>query len=301
MLSPKNNIASTLIERNCEMNLTFASFPRIFLNFLNHYKLVPNVLLIYRRNIRDITDKYVLSRRRFVLNKAYFITYSISLFGLFNKDEEPEDKLITTIKRSILCINREEYDRAEQMLHLALKMAQDLKNKDGITYVYDIMANLAMEREQFKKAEKLFVDVMRRLISDGLPLDNPKILHISSKLAHIADLQGDLEKAKSGFIWTLGKLEECLKSDDVELKELWALTTNWFGQLLMKEKNFKHAEKCFKDAYECFKQIHGSDNSEAVTLLNDLGVVCTNLCPSVCSKRNSAWWHAVLACYGTWP
>ena len=106
----------------------------------------------------------------------YFIC-SLSFFGLFKKDEDetPEDKLITTIKRSILCIQREQYDKAEQMLHLALRMAQDLKNRDGITYVYDVMANLAMEREQYKKAEKLFADVLRRLLSDGVSEVSPKV------------------------------------------------------------------------------------------------------------------------------
>lgn len=110
---------------------------------------------------------------------------------LFSKDEEtPEDKLIETIKRSILCIQKEEYAKAEQMLHLALRMAQDQNSQQGITYIYDVMANLAMEREQFKKAEQLFVDVMRRLMGEGYPQEGIKMLHISSKIAHMAHLQG---------------------------------------------------------------------------------------------------------------
>lgn len=108
----------------------------------------------------------------------YFVC-SLSFFGLFKKDEETlNDKLINTIKRSILCIQREQYDKAEQMLHLALRMAQDLKSKDGVTYVYDVMANLAMEREQYKKAEKLFTNVLQRLFSDGVSEVNPKVKHL---------------------------------------------------------------------------------------------------------------------------
>lgn len=95
---------------------------------------------------------------------------------MFSKDEETaEDKLINNIKRSILCIQRGEYQKAEQMLHLALRMAQDLQNKDGITYVYDVMANLAMEQGEYKKAEKLFVSVMQRLLGDGLEQDDIKV------------------------------------------------------------------------------------------------------------------------------
>lgn len=90
-------------------------------------------------------------------------------------EDTPEDKLVMTIKRSILCIQREQYAKAEQMLHLALRMAQDLQNKDGVTFIYDVMANLAMETEQYKKAEKLFVNVMQRLLQDGCKEDDIKV------------------------------------------------------------------------------------------------------------------------------
>lgn len=101
---------------------------------------------------------------------------SAGLFSFFSKDDEtPEDKLIMNIKWSILYIQRGEYQKAEQMLHLALRMAQDLQNKDGITYVFDIMANLAMEQDEWKKAEKLFVTVMQRLLADGYAQDDIKV------------------------------------------------------------------------------------------------------------------------------
>lgn len=107
---------------------------------------------------------------------AFTAAFTLNLFGgTDEKEETPEDKLVKTIKRSILCIQREQYDRAEQMLHLALRMAQDIQSKEGITYVYDVMANLAMEREQFKKAEKIFADVMKRLLADGHSEESPKV------------------------------------------------------------------------------------------------------------------------------
>ncbi|XP_023305603.2 tetratricopeptide repeat protein 19 homolog, mitochondrial [Lucilia cuprina] len=256
------------------MNFVFYRFPKTY--FFNIFKLRANKF----KNLCENKKVYNNVLNRKVYGDALFITYSVSILGLFKSDEEtPENKLITTIKRSILCIQREQYDKAEQMLHLALRMSQDLQSKDGIIYVYDIMANLAMEREQYKKAERLFAEVMRRLLGDGLSEENTKILHISSKLAHIAQLQGDIEKAKTGFVWTLSKIEECRKKmpDDIDVKELWGLTTNWFGQLLMKEHNFRQAKQCFKDAYDCFTQIHGTDNEEALTILNNLSVVCTNM------------------------
>ena len=42
-----------------------------------------------------------------------------SIFNIFKKDDPEEDsELIKTIKRSILCIQRGEYQKAEQILHI---------------------------------------------------------------------------------------------------------------------------------------------------------------------------------------
>lgn len=100
----------------------------------------------------------------------------LSFFSKSNDEETPEDQLIMNIKRSILSMQREEFAKSEKMLHLALRMAQDLNNKDGITYIYDLMANLALQVEQFAKAKKLFVTVMQRLLQDGYKEDDNKVI-----------------------------------------------------------------------------------------------------------------------------
>ncbi|KAL1446127.1 hypothetical protein WDU94_014019, partial [Cyamophila willieti] len=86
---------------------------------------------------------------------------------------------------------KDEYEKAEKMLHFALKMAQELKNEDGITYVYDVMANLALTQKQYDKAEKLFKSVMLRLLSNGVKEDDNKVLHMSLKLAKISEEKTD--------------------------------------------------------------------------------------------------------------
>lgn len=79
------------------------------------------------------------------------------------------------------------------MLHLALHMAQTIEHFKAITYIYDLMANLAFEVGEFDKAEKLFVNVMQRLISTGTPEDDLKIIHMSLKIAKIYEAKGDLK------------------------------------------------------------------------------------------------------------
>lgn len=92
---------------------------------------------------------------------------------------------------NLLPLQREEFPAAEQMLHVALRQAQEQGNSDGITYAYDLMANLAMTRGQFEKAEKLFVLIMNRLISNQVPENDLRNLHISLKLAKILEEKGD--------------------------------------------------------------------------------------------------------------
>lgn len=90
----------------------------------------------------------------------------------------PEGKLKTTLKRTILAIRRKEFDKAEQMAHLALRMAQDINSYDGITLCYDIMANLALDREQYQKAQQLFESVLQRLLQKGVSQDDIQVRNI---------------------------------------------------------------------------------------------------------------------------
>lgn len=99
------------------------------------------------------------------------------LFKKIPEQDESTDegKLKTTLKRTILCIYRGEYKKAEQMGHLALRMAQDMQHYDGITFVYDILGNLAYETAQYEKAENLFTSVLQRLIQKEVPLDDIRV------------------------------------------------------------------------------------------------------------------------------
>lgn len=208
---------------------------------------------------------------------------NFSLWKIFKNDDDyedsPEKKLITVIKRSILSIQRNEYEKAEKMLHLALRMAHDLNSKDGTTYIYDVMANLALEKGDFEKAEKLFVDVMKRLFADGFADDNIKMLAISSKMAYMAEMRGQLDKARQGFEWTLKKLEDKLKveADNMDLLELWGMTKNWYAQTLLQLNVLPEAKKCFLEAYDVYRKVHEKITEEGLMILNNLGVVSTNV------------------------
>lgn len=51
-----------------------------------------------------------------------------------------------------------------------------------------------------------------------------------------------------------------------------------YAQLLMVQEKFDEAKVCLTQAYDVHCQIHGNKNPEVATLLNNLAVVCTNVC-----------------------
>uniref|UniRef100_A0A336LP89 CSON009544 protein n=1 Tax=Culicoides sonorensis TaxID=179676 RepID=A0A336LP89_CULSO len=217
-------------------------------------------------------------------NASIFFLASIPLWNILTgKDpeaqEKDEDKLITAIKRGVLSIKNGDYKTAEQILHVALKMAQDLSHSEAVTYIYDVLANLAMEAGDFKKSEKLFVDVMQRLFAEGHKEDSIKMLHISAKMAHICHFSEKLDQAMQGFEWTLEKLKEKLKKyDDADdLWELYGLTKNWYGQLLMDKNLYKLARENFEEAYKIYTKLHGEKTLEGVMILNNLSVACSEM------------------------
>ncbi|XP_049830549.1 tetratricopeptide repeat protein 19 homolog, mitochondrial [Schistocerca gregaria] len=195
------------------------------------------------------------------------------VFSFLQSKEEPE--LIQTIKRAILLMQKDEMKKAEQMLHIALKLAQEQQNEDGIVYVLDLMANLAYDMNEHDKAHKLFVSVMQHLFRKGVQQDDNKIIHISLKLADNYHKQGEKRKAEEGFKFCLENLENKLNSGvkDEDTLLLLAMTLDWYAQFVFKSGRYKDAQNLMKRAYDLSVSINGETSEQVVVLLNDLGTV----------------------------
>lgn len=210
------------------------------------------------------------------VNKFPLIMYGGILTSLGLKEKTPEEKeedLIMAIKYGILHFQRNQFKEAESKLHEALKMAQDENNTNGVTYIYDILANLAFERKQYEKAEKLFVSVMQRLIGHGLSMDDNKIVHMSLKLAKIYEAQKDFEKAEQGYKFCMQTMQKKIENiDEEDTVLLWANTLDWYGRYLIEnKKEFNEGLKYLKKAYEICVDINGKKHEQSIVMLNDLG------------------------------
>ncbi|XP_008193607.2 tetratricopeptide repeat protein 19 homolog, mitochondrial [Tribolium castaneum] len=194
----------------------------------------------------------------------------LSWLGFEKDDEEKESELIMTLKRAVLCTQREQYEKAEQMLHLALRLAQQQQNQQGVIYCYDLMANLALDTFQLDKAEKLFVSVLQLLLGGGLDQKDLKVIHISLKLARISQLKAEIEKADLGYKWCLEQIET-QKNDSVDAQMLYGVIQDWYSQFLLDVGDVKQALIHLREAYNACKRTKGRNSEQSMLLLNDLG------------------------------
>lgn len=235
-------------------------------------------VLFWNNLIKLRTRQYIQCSIKRTTIRQLFIPTSIgfSLFTWlgFNEKLTPEDEIINTIKHSVLFIQKNEYDRAEKLLHVALRQAQQIQHELGITYIYDVMANLALQREQVDKAKSLFIAVTQRIMAAGATENDLRVIQLSIKLARISHLKKEFQLAQTGYDWCLSKLRPLMKSNPTQDTQiLIALAEDWYGRLFLDCKQYENGIKLIESSLEHMKQLN-FETEHIVTQLNDLGVIC---------------------------
>ncbi|XP_018371058.1 PREDICTED: tetratricopeptide repeat protein 19 homolog, mitochondrial [Trachymyrmex cornetzi] len=197
------------------------------------------------------------------------------LLGIEDTDEEVPE-VIMTIKRSVLLIQKGEYDKAEQMLHLALRQAQTVQHYDAVTYIYDVMANLAFDTGKYRKAEQLFVSVLQRLMSNGATEDDMRVIHISLKMAKVFEHLNEPKKAEQGYIFCMENLKSHIEKDpdNKDAVLLQGIAFDWYARMLLSQSRYTEALNYLLQAYNICKKMNGEEHEQTVVLLNDLGTIC---------------------------
>lgn len=192
--------------------------------------------------------------------------------------------MISVIKLGILSMQKEEYDKAENILHLGLKLAQERRDMQAQRYIYDLLANVAFKKGDFPTAEKLFIQVTKELIASGTPPDDNSIVEISLKLASIYGQTNERQKAEIGFKFCIDtqqkKIAEINMNDADSLSEydkdtvlLWAMSVDWYARYLLASRKLKEAIDNFKQALDVSEKINGASHPQTLVLLNDIGSV----------------------------
>ena len=170
-----------------------------------------------------------------------------------------------------------EVAKSEQLLHLALRAAQDLRHEKAQTYIIDELANNAYEAGNYQKAEKLFKDTAQKLILSGVPTDDNAIIHISGKLACMYALVNEDEKAGQGFTFCLRVLEKRASegAEDQETLALLTLITSWYGEFLFSRSRFSEAVALFRRAHQVSLKVNGAHHHHTLLQLNNQAAACS--------------------------
>lgn len=204
------------------------------------------------------------------------------ILAFFDLDKRREDPIENTIKRGILALQRKDYKKAEQFLHLALKMSQDELNLKAITYCYDIMANIAYEAGDYRKAEKLFVETMKRIITEGSPADDNAIVEMSLKIATMCGRQGAHSKAEQGFMFCIDTQRRKIAAMSTEDAELSALARNThlllglsldhYADYQLNRGRFSEAQRLWSEALGISRKFLGPDHDQTLVLYSNLAL-----------------------------
>lgn len=192
--------------------------------------------------------------------------------------------MISVIKLGILSMQKEEYDKAENILHLALKLAQERQDMQAQRYIFDLLANTAFKKGDFPIAEKLFLQVTKELIASGMEPDDNAIVEISLKLSSIYGQTNERQKAEIGFKFCIDtqqkKITEIDINDADSLSEyqkdtvlLWAMSVDWYARYLLATGKLKEALGNFQKALEVSEKVNGVTHPQTLVLMNDIGTL----------------------------
>ena len=165
--------------------------------------------------------------------------------------------------------------KADKMLHIALKQAQDIGHEEAVTHIYSLMANLALERELYGQAERLFTTVLKRLISSGEAQDSNAVVEISLKIAQIFHRNGQMEKAEKGLKFCVDTQRGKVRGGqgDEDTKALLGIALDMQGQFLLSMERLGEAEQCWREAVEVAREVLGEEEEQVLVVTNSLATV----------------------------
>lgn len=191
------------------------------------------------------------------------------------------------IAKGVLSMCDQDYIKANVLFHEALHIAQDENDDVQENMILNLIAANYFESGDFTNAERLFIDLMKRMIADEVPATAPAILELSLKLASIYSKNPDThEKAFKGFKFVinslLSNLDDVLNSLDTldihELSEekrnelaLLGWSYDWFGKHLLLINDYHNAVDMLKRALNISAKVLGPQHDQTLILFNDVG------------------------------
>lgn len=234
----------------------------------------------------------------------HHIVSLLAVMGLFKKmstgdieeeksklsDEQKIKKMNPTeilIAKGVLSMCDQDYTKANELFHKALRLSQDENNEEQETLILNLLASNFFEADDFDNAEKLFIDLIKRMIANNVEPTDPAILELSLKLASIYSKNKlTHEKAIKGFKFVINSLllrleDIVINVGDLDVKDLsddkkdqlallgWSY--DWFAKHLLSINDYNGAAEMLKKALEISSKVLGPNHDQTLILLNDVG------------------------------
>jgi tetratricopeptide repeat protein 19 len=191
------------------------------------------------------------------------------------------------IAKGVLSMCDQNYERANQLFHEALHIAQDENDEEREELILNLIASNYFESGDLQNAEKLFIDLMKRMIAHDVSPTAPAILELSLKLASIYSKNPQTsDKALKGFKFVISSLLNDLDDiiNDIEKLDLQDISEekknelallgwsyDWFAKHLLIMNDYSAAAAMLLKAYEISTKVLGPLHDQTLILLNDIG------------------------------
>lgn len=151
-------------------------------------------------------------------------------------------------------------------------MAHDIQHHQAQHYIISELANNAYHLGDFRKAETLYKETLKNLLSDGMEQNDNSIIHVSAKLAVLYANANDDLKAREGFRFCINHLETKLKqgADDFDTMALYSLVLCWSGEFEYRRNSAVTAVDLFNKSLDVSMNINGPYHHHTLQLLNSL-------------------------------
>lgn len=243
----------------------------------------------------------IFSKTRHVFGTVVWVGPSLAFLGfIFNKEEElsENDQVRRIVSKGIVAKKDGNLATASQAFHDALTKSTDFLDENKITkdehlnhrvFIYDQIANLAMDAGDMKAAEIVFKDTMKLALQLGMDKNDNAMIEMSLKLAAIYLYTGRTDTAVIGLKHCIAEQQNKLQAwtetdtaaetpiDDAKDKEEMDNTRVLLGQAFkhlanhhLQKQEFKEAGSLMLKSLEISESVLGGSNDNTLAIMNDI-------------------------------
>ncbi|GJQ84143.1 hypothetical protein Trydic_g12115 [Trypoxylus dichotomus] len=187
-------------------------------------------------------------------------------------NSDVEDNITHLIVLAKVALEKGDFEKAEALLQIGLKICEDYKISYGLPLIYDILASIAFSQGDTQKAEGLLVTAIERMTQDGASDSNDHIIDFKLRLARIYSAHKENTLAEIGFKACLDTQKEKIMRGDMSTKTgmIYINILFWYGVHMIKNSRYHEAKKLIDRAYDYSNKIKGLSPYQEMVILYTL-------------------------------